>query len=92
MAERREINASTENLNLRDAVALNHASLLKAAFEQRLEQVGGATVTLDAVVEIALTAGYQGTVDLAGRILTSMKLEGGFIVEPMPSGRLTVRR
>ena len=63
--------------------------MLKAAFEQRLSQVGGAAVMLDSVVEIAAEAGYQGTVDQAASIL---KVEGGFIVEPGPSGRLTVRR
>ena len=44
---------------------------------------------LDSVVEIATEAGYKGTSDQAARIL---KVEGGFIVEPGPSGRLTVRR
>jgi hypothetical protein len=44
---------------------------------------------LDGVVEIATEAGYQGTVDQAASIL---KVEGGFIVEPGPSGRLTIRR
>ena len=80
-----------DHLNLREALVLNHAyfQILKTAFEQRLEQVGGAAVMLDAVVEIALIAGYKGSMDMAASIL---KLEGGFIVEPMPSGRLTVRR
>ena len=88
----REINVEAGNrLNLRDAVALSHSYflMLKAAFEQRLSQVGGAAVMLDSVVEIAAEAGYQGTVDQAASIL---KVEGGFIVEPGPSGRLTVRR
>ena len=88
----REINLEAGNrLNLRDAVALSHSYflMLKAAFEQRLNQVGGAAVMLDSVVEIAAEAGYQGTVDQAASIL---KVEGGFIVEPGPSGRLTVRR
>ena len=44
---------------------------------------------LDGVVEIATEAGYQGTVDQAASIL---KVEGGFIVEPGPSGRLIVLR
>ena len=88
----REINLEAGNrLNLRDAVALSHSYflLLKAAFEQRLGQVGCAAVMLDSVVEIATEAGYKGTADQAARIL---KVEGGFIVEPGPSGRLTVRR
>jgi hypothetical protein len=88
----REINLEADNrLNLRDAVALSHSYflMLKAAFEQRLGQVGGVAVMLDSVVEIATEAGYKGTVDQAGGIL---KVEGGLIVEPSPSGRLTVRR
>jgi len=44
---------------------------------------------LDSVVEIATENGYKGTVDQAARIL---KVEGGFLVEPGPSERLTVRR
>ena len=63
--------------------------MLKAAFEQRLGQVGGAAVMLDSVVEIATEGGYKSTLDQAASIL---KVEGGFIVEPGPSGRLTVRR
>jgi hypothetical protein len=88
---RREINLEAGNrLNLRDAVALSHSYflMLKAAFEHRLGQVGGAAVMLDSVVEIAAEAGYQGTVDQAASIL---KVEGGFIVEPGPDGRLIVR-
>ena len=88
----REINLEAANrLNLRDAVALSHSYflMLKAAFEQRLGQVGGEAVMLDSVVEIATEAGYKGTLDQAASIL---KVEGGFIVEPGPSGRLTVRR
>ena len=88
----REINLEAGNrLNLRDAVALSHSYFLmsKAAFEQRLGQVGGVIVMLDSVVEIAIEHGYKGTVDQAASIL---KVEGGFIVEPGPSGRLTVRR
>jgi hypothetical protein len=88
----REINLEAGNrLNLRDAVALSSSyfRMLKAAFEQRLSQVGGAAVMLDAVVETAAEAGYRGTVDQAVGIL---KVEGGFIVEPGPSGRLIVRR
>lgn len=88
----REVNLEAgHRLNLRDAVALSHSYflMLKAAFEQRLSQVGGAAVTLDSVVEIATVAGYQGTVDQAASIL---KIEGGFLVEPGPGGRLTVRQ
>jgi len=88
----REINLEAGNrLNLRDAVALSHSYflMLKAAFEQRLGQVGGMAVMLDSVVEIATEAGYKGTLDQAASIL---KVEGGLIVEPGPSGRLTVRR
>ena len=88
----REINLEAGNrLNLRDAVALSHSYflLLKAAFEQRLGQVGGMAVMLDSVVEIAAEVGHQGTMDQAVSIL---KVEGGFIVEPGPSGPLTVRR
>ena len=88
----REINLEAGNrLNLRDAVALSHSYflLLKAAFEQRLGQVSGEAVMLDSVVEIATEAGYKGTLDQAASIL---KVEGGFIVEPGPSGRLTLRR
>jgi hypothetical protein len=50
-----EINLEAGNrLNLRDAVALSHSYflMLKAAFEQRSSQVGGAAVMLDSVVEI----------------------------------------
>ena len=88
----REINVGAEDrLELRDAADANHAALaiLKAAFEKRQSQVGGDAVMLDAVVEVAAEAGYKGTVDQAASIL---KVEGGFIVEPGPSGRLTVRR
>ena len=52
----REINLEAGNrLSLRDAVALSHSYFLtlKAAFEQRLGQAGGAAVLLDSVVEIA---------------------------------------
>ena len=62
--------------------------MLNAAFEQRLGQVGGVAVMLDSVVEIAIEAGYKGTADQAASIL---KVEGGFIVEPDPNGRLSVR-
>jgi len=89
----REINLEAGNrLNLRDAVALSHSYflMLKAAFEQQhVGQVGGVAVMLDAVVEIAAEAGYKGTLEMASSIL---KVEGGFIVEPGPSGRLTIRR
>ena len=88
----REINVSAENrLNLRDAIALDHAyaTILKAAFEQRLGQVGGTVAMLDSVVEIAHDAGYKGTLDQAAMIL---RREGGFLVEPGPSGKLTIRR
>jgi len=44
---------------------------------------------LDAVVENAIEAGYRGTVERADSIL---RREGGFIVEPGPSGRLVMRR
>jgi len=89
----REINLEAGNrLNLRDAVALSHAGyrILEAAFERsgRLGQAGGSAVGLDVLVEIAAEAGYRGTADQAGDILHR---EGGFIVEPGPSGRLTVR-
>lgn len=72
-------------------MALSHSYflMLKVALEQRLNQTGGAAVMLDSVVEIATEAGYQGSVDQAASIL---KVEGGFVVEPDPSGRLTVRR
>jgi hypothetical protein len=88
----REINLEAGNrLNLRDAVTLSHSYflMLKAAFEQRLGQVGGMAVMLDSVVEIAAEAGYKGTMDQAASIL---KVESGFIVAPGPSGRLTIRR
>ena len=87
----REINLEAGNrLNLRDAVALSHSYflMLKAAFEQHLGQVGGVAVMLDSVVEIATEHGYKGTVDQTARI---MQQEGGFLVEPGPSGRLTIR-
>ena len=87
----REINLEAGNrLNLRDAVALSHSYflMLKAAFEQRLGQIGGVAVTIDSVVTIAAEAGYKGTADQAASIL---KVEGGFIVAPGPSG-LTIRR
>ena len=92
MAKGREINVEAGNrLDLRDAADANQAALaiLKAAFEQRLAQAGGQSATLASVVEIATGAGYKGTVDQAGSIL---KVEGGFIVEPGPDGRLIVRR
>lgn len=90
----REINAEAGNrLTLQDAVALSDADyrILKAAFEQceRLAQASGEAVPFDAVVQIAAEASYRGTVEQAGSILCR---EGGFIIEPGPSGRLTVRR
>ena len=88
----RKINLEGGNrLNLRDAVALSHSYfiILKAAFEQRLNRVGSAAVMLDSVIEIAAGAGYKGTVDQAASILT---VEGGFIVELGPTGRLIVHR
>jgi len=90
----REINVEAGNrLNLQDAAALGHADyrIPAAAFErcERLAQVGGSAILLDAVAEIAAEAGYRGTVDQAGGIL---RREGRFIVEPGPSGRLDVRR
>ena len=88
----REINLEAgTRLSLRDAVALSHSYflILKAAFEQRLGQVGGEAVMLDSVVEIATEAGYKGTADQAARI---MQQEGGFLVESCPGGRLSVRR
>jgi hypothetical protein len=88
----REINLEAGNrLSLRDAVALSQSYflMLKATFEQRIAQAGGPAAMLDSVVEIATEAGYKGTVDQAGSIL---KVEGGFIVESGPSGRLTIRR
>ena len=92
MAKGREINVDAgSRLNLRAAVALSHSYflMLKAAFEQRLSQVGGVAVMIDSVVEIATEAGYKGTLDQAASIL---KVEGGCLVEPSPSGRMTVRR
>jgi hypothetical protein len=59
------------------------------AFERPRQQIGGEAVLLDAVAEIAIEAGYRGTVERADSIL---RREGGFIVEPGPSGRLVVRR
>jgi hypothetical protein len=88
----REINLEGGNrLNLRDAVALSHSYflMLKAAFVRRLSHVGRAAVMLDSVVEIAAEAGYKGTVEQVASIL---KVEGGFIIEPGPNVRLTVRR
>ena len=90
----REINVEAGNrLNLQDAATLSHADyrILEVAFRgcERLAQGGDSAVALDAVVEIAAEAGYRGTVDQAGNIL---RREGGVIVEPGPSGRLTVRR
>ena len=92
MAKGREINLEAgDRLNLRDAADANRAApaILTAAFESRLAQAGGETVMLDAVVEIARSHGYDGTVDQACSIL---RREGGFLVEAGPSGRLTVRR
>jgi hypothetical protein len=86
-----EINLEAGNrLNLRDAVALSHSYflMLKAAFEQRSSQVGGAAVMLDSVVEIATEAGYQGTLDQAANIL---KVEGGLIVESLTARRPDAR-
>lgn len=90
----REINVEAGNrLNLRDAAALSdaHFRILAAAYErcERLAQVGGSAIALDAVVEIAVEAGYRGTLDQAGDIL---RREGGFTVKPGPDGRPTVRR
>mgnify|MGYP005843387425 CR=1 FL=1 len=88
----REVNLEAGNrLNLRDAVALSHSyfRMLQAAFEQRLGQVGGAAVMLGRVVEIVTPAGYRGTVE---QVTSILRREGGFIVEPGPSGRLIVRR
>jgi hypothetical protein len=87
----REINLEAGNrLNLRDAVALSHSHflMLKAAFEQRLGQVGGMAVMLDSMVEIATEASYKGTADQAASILN---VEVGFIVAPDLNGRLSVR-
>jgi len=87
MGERREINASAESrLNLQAALAVNHAGVLTAAFETRLEQVGGSVAMLDSVVQIATAAGYKGTMEQAAIILNR---EGGFTVKPGPSDRLT---
>ena len=88
----RDIDAETGNrLNLQDDVVPSQAiyHILVAAFErcERLAQVGGSAVALDTVVEIAAEVGYRGTVDRAGDIL---RRESGFVVEPSPSGRLTV--
>ena len=88
----REINVEAgSRLNLRDAIALSHSYflILKAAFETRLAEASGEAVMLDSVVRIATDAGYQGTLEMASSIL---KVEGGFIVEPSPSGQLMVRR
>jgi hypothetical protein len=88
----REINVGAEDrLEFRDTGDANQTALaiLKTAFEQLLTQTGGQAAMLDSEVEIATEAGYKGTVDQAGSIL---KVEGGLIVEPSPSGGLTVRR
>ncbi len=91
---RREINAEAGNrLSLQDAVALSDADyrILEAAFEQceRLAQASGKAVPFDAVVQIAAEASFRGTAEQAADIL---RREGGFNIEPGPSGRLTVRR
>ena len=72
------------------AGAGNHSYflMLKAAFEQRLGQVGGEAVMLDSVVEIATETGYKGTADRAARI---MQQEGGFIVESLTARRPDAR-
>ena len=89
----REINVEAGNrLSITDAaemIASGHRVILIDAFERRRQQVGGEAVMFDAVVEIAIEAGYRGTVEQAGSIL---RREGRFIVEPGPSGRLIVRR
>ena len=80
----REINVSAESrLNLRDAIALDHAyaTILKAAFEQRLGQVGGTVAMLDSVVEIAHDAGYKGTLDQAAMIFAKIALRIGGSIE-----------
>jgi hypothetical protein len=87
----RQISAEAGNrLDLHDS-AVHDASLLilLGAFEQCRAEVGGEAVMLGRLVEIAAEAGYQGTVEQAASIL---KVEGGFIVEPGPSGRMIVRR
>jgi hypothetical protein len=89
----REINVEAGNrlstLEAAAAIADGYRAILIDAFERRQQQVGGEAVMLEAVVEIAAEAGYRGTVEQAGSIL---RREGRFIVEPGPSGRLTVRR
>lgn len=90
---RREINRKAGNrLNL-DTVALSCADhrVLDAAFErcERLAQAGGSAVAFDTAVEIAAEAGYRGVADREGDIL---RREGGYIVDPGLSRRLTMRR
>ena len=89
----REINVEAGNrLSTLGAAAVivdGYRAILIDAFERRQQQVGGEAVMLDAVVEIAAEVGYRGTVERADSIL---RREGRFIVEPGPSGRLTVRR
>ena len=90
----REINVEAGNTgqsttDATEAIAKDYRAVLIDAFERRLQQIGGAAVTLDSVVEIATEAGYKGMMDQVASIL---RREGGFIVEPGPSGRLIVRR
>jgi hypothetical protein len=89
----REINVEAGNrLSTLDAAAVivdGYRAILIDAFERRQQRAGGEAVMLDSVMEIVTEAGYRGTVEQAGSIL---RREGRFIVEPGPSGRLTVRR
>jgi hypothetical protein len=85
-----EINASAEDrLSLQDAAALcnTYRATLEAAYAQRLNEVGGAAVLLDAMVEIAKTHGYHSDVDQAVSIL---QVGGQFTVKSTPAGRITV--
>lgn len=89
----REINVEAGNrLSTLDAAAMivdGYRAILIDAFERRQQRAGGEAVMLDSVMEIATGVGYRGTVEQAGSILRQI---GGFIIEPGPSRRLTVRR
>ncbi len=89
----REINVNvSDTLNIQDAataIAYTYRAILIDAFDQRQREVGGQGVMLDAVIEIAVRKGYPGTQWAAQQLLG---LEGRFIIEPGPSGRLVIRR
>jgi hypothetical protein len=68
---------------------LDALAVLEAAFDERLNQIGGRAVILDSMVEIAARHGYQGSVDEAASIL---RATGRYIVMPGQLGRFVAFR